>query len=101
MLVIIRGAGDIASAIALRLHPHKQLNQDRDGYARSVVVLLYQLDAADFMHKVRENRNYVHPRVQQQVPQIFDRDSVMLCWGPARAVLNDLEERVTGGAEAT
>ena len=51
-----------------------------------------QLDAADFMHKVREYRNYVHPRVQQQDPQDFDRDSVMLCWAPVRAVLNDLEE---------
>ena len=53
-----------------------------------------QLDAADFMHKVREYRNYVHPRVQQQDPQEFDRDSVMLCWAPVRAVLNDLEEQL-------
>jgi hypothetical protein len=53
-----------------------------------------QLDAADFMHKVREYRNYVHPRVQQQDPQKFDRDSVMLCWAPVRAVLNDLEEQL-------
>jgi hypothetical protein len=53
-----------------------------------------QLDAADFMHKVREYRNYVHPRVQQRHPQMFDRDSVMLCWAPVRAVLNDLEERL-------
>jgi hypothetical protein len=53
-----------------------------------------QLDAADFMHKVREYRNYVHPRVQQRDPQQFDHDSVMLCWAPVRAVLNDLEEQL-------
>ena len=53
-----------------------------------------QLDAADFMHKVREYRNYVHPRVQQRDPQQFDHDSVMLCWAPVRAVLNDLEQQL-------
>lgn len=57
-----------------------------------------QLDAADFMDKVREYRNYVHPRVQQQDPQAFDLDSVMLCWAPAHAVLNDLEEHLARGA---
>lgn len=33
--------------IAVRLQPRAQLNQDRDGYARSVVLRLYQLDAAE------------------------------------------------------
>lgn len=33
--------------IALRLSPHKQLNQDRDGYPRSVVLRLYQIDSAE------------------------------------------------------
>jgi hypothetical protein len=53
-----------------------------------------QLDAADFMNKVREYRNYVHPRVQLRSSQKFDRDSVMLCWAPVQAILNDLEEHL-------
>jgi hypothetical protein len=53
-----------------------------------------QLDAADFMHKVREYRNYVHPHKQVENEMAFDRDSVMLCWAPVRAIVNDLEERL-------
>lgn len=53
-----------------------------------------QLDAADFMHKVKEYRNFVHPRKQLVKEATFDRDSVMLCWGPVSAILNDLEERL-------
>lgn len=54
-----------------------------------------QLDAKDFMHKVRDYRNFVHPRLQLERGADFDRDTVMLCWGPVRAILNDLEENLT------
>jgi hypothetical protein len=53
-----------------------------------------QLDAAEFMHKVREYRNYVHPRKQMENRVTFDRDSVIMCWAPVRAIINDLEERL-------
>jgi hypothetical protein len=53
-----------------------------------------QLDAADFMQTVREYRNYVHPHKQMVNKVAFDQDSVMLCWAPVRAIINDLEERV-------
>ncbi len=44
------------------------------------------------MHTVRDFRNFVHPRKELVDQPAFDRDSVMLCWGPVRALLNDLEE---------
>jgi hypothetical protein len=56
-----------------------------------------QLDAADFMDNVREYRNYVHPYKQKTQQVAFDQDSVMLCWAPVRAIINDLEERVAAG----
>ena len=43
---------------------------------------------------VREYRNYVHPHKQKESRVAFDQDSVMLCWAPVRAIINDLEERV-------
>jgi hypothetical protein len=51
-----------------------------------------QLDAKDFMHNVRQYRNFVHPRAELEKQPRFDRDSVTLCWAPVRALLNDLEE---------
>lgn len=53
-----------------------------------------QLDAKDFMHNVRQYRNFVHLRAELEKQPQFDRDSVNLCWAPVRALLNDLEERV-------
>lgn len=53
-----------------------------------------QLDAKDFMHKVRDYRNFVHPRKELAEQPRFDRDSVTLCWAPVRALLNDLEEHL-------
>lgn len=50
-----------------------------------------QLDAKDFMDKVRDYRNFVHLRLQRQRDLAPDQDTVMLCWGPVRAILNDLE----------
>lgn len=50
-----------------------------------------QMDAHDFMDVVREYRNFVHVRNQQQRGVEPDRDTVMMCWGPVLAILNDLE----------
>lgn len=53
-----------------------------------------QLDATEFMHKVRDYRNFIHPRKELAEQPEFDHDSVALCWAPVHAVLNDLEQRV-------
>jgi hypothetical protein len=53
-----------------------------------------QLDAKDFMHNVRQYRNFVHPRAELEKQPKFDQDSVTLCWAPVRALLNDLEQHV-------
>lgn len=53
-----------------------------------------QLDARDFMDKVRDFRNFVHPRKEWTEQPDFDGDSVRLCWAPVHAVLNDLEQRL-------
>jgi hypothetical protein len=50
-----------------------------------------QMDAHDFMTIVREYRNFVHLRAQQERGVDPDRDTVGLCWGPVLAVINDLE----------
>lgn len=57
-----------------------------------------QFDARDFMAPVREYRNFVHLRQQVAKGAQPDRDSVMMCWGPVRAILNDLEERILTSA---
>ncbi|MBV2365729.1 hypothetical protein ACFPZ0_01190 [Streptomonospora nanhaiensis] len=53
-----------------------------------------QLDAAEFVHKVRGFRNFIHPRLEVAAQARFDADTVKLCWGPVQAMLNDLEQRV-------
>ncbi|MGW4482785.1 hypothetical protein ACWEOE_03000 [Amycolatopsis sp. NPDC004368] len=53
-----------------------------------------QLDAKRFVHTVRDFRNFVHPRKELAEQPNFDKDSVMLCWAPVHALLNDLEENV-------
>ncbi|HVV11322.1 hypothetical protein [Amycolatopsis sp.] len=58
-----------------------------------------QLDATRFVHTVRDFRNFVHPRKELAERPRFDRDSVMLCWAPVQALLNDLEENVPPIAE--
>ena len=49
-----------------------------------------QVDAKEFIHKVRDYRNLVHPRLQFDLGLVPDDDTVMMCVGPVRAVLNDL-----------
>ncbi|WP_410576069.1 hypothetical protein [Amycolatopsis sp. lyj-108] len=53
-----------------------------------------QLDAKKFTDTVRDFRNFVHPRKELSERPRFDQDSVMLCWAPVHALLNDLEENV-------
>lgn len=50
-----------------------------------------QTDAKDFMEKVREYRNFVHPRHQIEYGLAPDLDTVRMCWAPVHALLNDLE----------
>ncbi|MFB6392264.1 hypothetical protein [Polymorphospora lycopeni] len=50
-----------------------------------------QTDAKDFMEKVRDYRNFVHPRHQIQYGLVPDLDTVRMCWAPVHALLNDLE----------
>jgi hypothetical protein len=56
-----------------------------------------QLDAMDFMHTVRDFRNFVHPRKEWSEQPEFDDDSVRLCWAPVHALLNDLDQRMAQG----
>jgi hypothetical protein len=50
-----------------------------------------EMDAKDFLQQVRLYRNYIHPQTHIENEVRFDSDSVMLCWGPIHAALNDLE----------
>ncbi|MFD0817566.1 hypothetical protein [Micromonospora zhanjiangensis] len=50
-----------------------------------------QTDAKDFMDKVRDYRNFVHPRHQIRHGLVPDLDTVRMCWAPVHALLNDLE----------
>jgi hypothetical protein len=43
------------------------------------------------MDKVRDYRNFVHPRHQIDYGLIPDIDTVRLCWAPVHAMLNHLE----------
>jgi type VI secretion system VasD/TssJ family lipoprotein len=41
-----------SESIALQLEPQKQLNQDRDGYSRSLVLRFYQLESAEAFRQI-------------------------------------------------
>jgi hypothetical protein len=60
-----------------------------------------QTDAKDFMEKVRDYRNFVHPRHQIQYGLKPDLDTVQLCWAPVHALLNDLEAALLSPTSAT
>lgn len=49
------------------------------------------VDARVFAHHVREYRNFVHLRNQMDEGFPPDGDTVMLCWAPIQAVINDLD----------
>jgi len=53
-----------------------------------------QLDAKDFLRQVREYRNLVHLRLQSETGLAPDADTIMMCWAPVQAVINDLEATV-------
>lgn len=112
----IIGIGSVVEGLllALLLENDRQLRQqglvDRSGKhvkpERATMELLIdtahssgwiQLDAKDFMHTVRDFRNFVHPRKEWSEQPEFDDDSVRLCWAPVHALLNDLEQRMTQG----
>ncbi|MFJ7210917.1 hypothetical protein [Amycolatopsis sp. NPDC098790] len=58
-----------------------------------------QLDAKTFAHNVRDFRNFIHPRKEMVEQPRFDADSVMLCWAPVHAILNDLEQKLVPAGE--
>jgi hypothetical protein len=60
-----------------------------------------QTDAKDFMEKVRDYRNFVHPRHQIEYGLQPDLDTVHLCWAPVHALLNDLEAALLSPTSAT
>jgi hypothetical protein len=55
-----------------------------------------QPDAFEFSDIVRQYRNFVHPREQLRKKIVPDEDTVLLCWQPVLAVINDLHERLPG-----
>ena len=55
-----------------------------------------QPDAFEFSDIVRQYRNFVHPRAQQSRGITPDADTVLMCWQPVLAVVNDLNERLPG-----
>jgi hypothetical protein len=56
-----------------------------------------QPDAMDFSKIVRQYRNFVHPREQMNSGGVTpDGDTVLMCWQPVLAVINDLQERLPG-----
>ena len=54
-----------------------------------------ELDAKDFLRQVREYRNLVHLRQQSETGLTPNADTIMMCWAPVRAVLNDLEATIS------
>lgn len=58
-----------------------------------------QVDAKGFMEKVRDFRDFVHPRRQLELKFSPDEFTLMMCWGPVRAILNDLEVALLGKAD--
>ena len=47
-------------------------------------------DRKDFSHALRDYRNIVHPWHQRELRAAPDSDTCNICWGVAKAVLNDL-----------
>jgi hypothetical protein len=80
----------------------KRLKPEQAGLALMIDIAYekgwIQMDARDFMHNVRQYRNFVHPRLELEKQPQFDQDSVNLCWAPVRALLNDLEEHIGAAA---
>jgi hypothetical protein len=93
--VVITEHDQDVRANGLTLHNGRKVAADRAGL---LMLLEYahrrkwiQTDAKDFMEKVKDYRNFVHPRHQIEYGFVPDIDTVKLCWAPVHAVLNDLE----------
>lgn len=84
----------------LRTKPGGWTRADRAGLAQLIDAVHQRgwihLDAMDFAGHVREYRNFVHLRSQMEHAFTPDGDTVMLCWAPIRAVLNDLDAVLRG-----
>ncbi|OLT16553.1 hypothetical protein BJF78_13765 [Pseudonocardia sp. CNS-139] len=63
-----------------------------DLLARAHALGWIQHDALKFNGYVREYRNFVHPRQQLESGLFPDNDTVLLCWQPVLAIINDLRE---------
>lgn len=55
-----------------------------------------QHDAMTFSGYVKDYRNFVHPREQLKHGFSPDADTVLLCWQPVLAVINDLDRLLPG-----
>lgn len=64
---------------------------------RAHTVGVIQHDALKFSGYVREYRNFVHPQAQLEQKFNPDADTVLLCWQPVLAVINDLDQKPPGG----
>lgn len=53
-------------------------------------------DAYQFSELVRDYRNFVHPREQLDLAFSPDNDTVLMCWQPVLAIMNDLDARLPG-----
>jgi hypothetical protein len=75
-----------------QVHPTTLDSLLRAAHARGWI----QPDAFEFSDLVRQYRNFVHPREQQRRGITPDADTVLMCWQPVLAVVNDLDERLPG-----
>ncbi|MGW2659971.1 hypothetical protein ACWCW7_03340 [Nocardia tengchongensis] len=85
-----------------RIHPDKRGPKRTSADRASMELLIetafvkqwVQLDAIEFVHAIRDFRNFIHPRKEITEQPRFDADTVMLCWGPVHALMNDLEQNL-------
>lgn len=102
-LLAVIGTGSFIEGLlhdVLRLRDPATRKQDKTtldyllerAYARGWI----QHDALRFGGVVREYRNLVHPREQLENGVMPDGDTVLMCWQPVLAVINDLQRLLPG-----
>ncbi len=102
-LLAVIGTGSFIEGLlhdVLRLRDPASRKQDKPtldyllqrAYARGWI----QHDAHRFGGLVREYRNLVHPREQLLSRVVPDGDTVLMCWQPVLAVINDLQQLLPG-----
>ncbi|MGH3547849.1 MAG: hypothetical protein ACRDQU_06985 [Pseudonocardiaceae bacterium] len=84
-------------ALGHRLHSVHVRSSEHDRAQRGWI----QPDEFEFSDIVGQYRNFVHPRVQQKRGITPDADTVLMCWQPVLAVVNDLDERLPGRQRAS